>query len=185
MNPTAKGVLAVVLIALCSPVTAQTGRTTNQMDTTNEKPLLARVAELENKAALRELVDTFSILADKKETDAQTRLFSRDATVETLREGKVVSSLKGTQQIGDAFARFLKNFDTVYHMNGQHNVTITGDRANGTLYCLVYLFRTENGKRLRTTMGATYKDEYTREAGKWLIARRTSRFEFTVNDEVP
>jgi len=177
-------VLAVVLIGLCSPVISQTARTANPMEATNEKPLLSREVELENKAALRDLVDTFSILADKKDTEAQTRLFTKKATVETLREGKVVSSLKGTQQIGDAFANFLKNFDTVYHMNGQHSVTITGDRANGTLYCLVYLFRTEDGKRFRTTMGATYKDEYTREGGKWLIARRTSTFEFQMDDEV-
>jgi hypothetical protein len=41
-----------------------------------------RIEELENVRALRELVDNFSILADKKEVWKQTELFTKDATVE-------------------------------------------------------------------------------------------------------
>ncbi|MDQ0970208.1 hypothetical protein QFZ31_000086 [Neobacillus niacini] len=39
-----------------------------------------RIEELENVRALRELVDNFSILADKKEVWKQTELFTKDAT---------------------------------------------------------------------------------------------------------
>ncbi|MGG4201813.1 hypothetical protein [Peribacillus frigoritolerans] len=55
-----------------------------------------RIEELENVRDLRELVDNFSILADKKEVWKQTELFTKDATVESYANGALVSSLKGT-----------------------------------------------------------------------------------------
>jgi|SRR5215216_7041660 hypothetical protein len=134
--------------------------------------------EIEDKIQLRELVDTFSILADKKEVRKQTELFTENATVETYRNGALVSKLRGRKEIGNAFENFLKNFDIVYHFNGQHLVSIQGNQATGTLYCLTYLFGQENGKRVKTSIGVRYNDEYVRENGKWLISKRTSFFEW-------
>ena len=135
-----------------------------------------RINELENVRALRELVDNFSILADKKEVQKQTLLFTKDATVDSYVNGALVSSLKGTKEMGDAFEHFLKNFETVYHFNGQHVVSIEGNKANGTLYCLVDLISSENGKKIKNTTGVRYSDEYVYENGQWLIAKRTSTF---------
>ena len=79
----------------------------------------------------------------------------------------------------------MKNFEVVYHTNGQQTVTIAGDKASGTSYCLVVLIGTENarpddpvgrGKKMKTTMGVYYYDQYVRENGKWLIAKRQSTF---------
>jgi hypothetical protein len=64
----------------------------------------------------------------------------------------------------------------VYHINGQQTVELNGDRATGTSYCLVVLVRTQNGKKLRTTGGVSYHDEYARDGSEWLIARRVSHF---------
>jgi hypothetical protein len=125
---------------------------------------------------LRELVDTFSIWADRKEARKQTSLFTKDATVESIVDGKVVSSLKGREEIGTAFENFLKNFDTVYHFNGQHSVSISGNKAEGTLYCLVDLISTQDGKKINNKSGVRYEDEYVFENGRWLIAKRTSTF---------
>ena len=135
-----------------------------------------RIEELENVRALRELVDNFSILADVKEVWKQTELFTKDATVESYVNGKLTSSLKGTQEIGNAFERFLANFETVYHSNGQHVVSINGNKAEGTLYCRVDLISSENGKKVNNASGVSYKDEYVYENGQWLIAKRTSTF---------
>lgn len=57
-----------------------------------------RIEELENVRALRELVDTFSLLADQKEVWKQTELFTKDATVDSYANGTLVSSLKGTEK---------------------------------------------------------------------------------------
>ena len=138
------------------------------------------MTEIEAKLALRELVDTFSILADQKAARAQTDLFTEDATVTTYSGGESVSELRGREQIGDAFERFLSGFETVYHMNGQHVVELDGDTATGTLYCLVYLFDTAGGQR---TIGVRYQDEYALVGGRWLIASRTSYFDWQTVEE--
>lgn len=121
---------------------------TNTNDAANNTGLHERINELENVRALRELVDHFSILADKKEVQKQTLLFTENATVETYVNGQVVSSLKGIKEIGDGFENFLKNFETVYHFNGQHTVSIKENTAEGTLYCLVDLIGSEDGKEI-------------------------------------
>ncbi|SHT46203.1 Uncharacterised protein [Mycobacteroides abscessus subsp. abscessus] len=143
-----------------------------------------RIEELENVRTLKELVDTFSILADKKEVWKQTELLTKDATVESYANGALVSSLKGTKQIGEAFEGFLANFETVYHINGQHVVEINGDKAEGTLYCRVDLITSENGKKINNASAVSYQDEYVYENGKWLIAKRTSNFVWNDRQEL-
>jgi ketosteroid isomerase-like protein len=146
--------------------------------TMNDDDLGRRLGELEDRAALKALVDTFSILADQKDVQAQTRLFTEDATTETYRGGARVSELRGRAAMGAAFGAFLANFQTVHHFNGQQTVTIDGDRATGTSYCLVTLIGDEDGGRMHTTIGVVYNDEYVRENGRWLIARRRSVFDW-------
>ncbi|MDP4098770.1 nuclear transport factor 2 family protein [Paenibacillus sp. P96] len=111
-----------------------------------------------------------------KDIRKQVLLFTADATVESYLSDQLVSSLKGTKEMGDAFEAFLSNFETVYHFNGQHQVSINGNKAEGTLYCLVDLISVEDDKKMKTTSGVYYRDEYVCENGKWLIAKRTSTF---------
>lgn len=139
------------------------------------------VQQISDKLALKELVDVFSNLADTKEVAAQVELFTEDATVDSYRDGKLVSSLKGRQELAERFGAFLSLFEVVYHMNGQQIVEIDGDKASGVCYCQVVLIRTENGKKTMSTQGVRYKDEYVRVNGKWLISKRTSDFVWTDN----
>ncbi|WP_245372326.1 nuclear transport factor 2 family protein [Rhizobium leguminosarum] len=86
--------------------------------------------------------------------------------------------------MGDAFAGYLANFETVYHINGQQTVELNGDTATGTAYCLVVLIADEAGKKIKNTSGVTYHDEYVRRDGKWLIAKRTSNFAWRDRQEL-
>ncbi len=142
----------------------------------NMKELTIRITEIENRMAIKNLVDTFSILADQKETEKQKSLFTEDATSETYINGQVVSTLKGRKQIGDAFANFLHNFETVYHINGQQTLTLEGTRASGISYCAVTLIGTENGKKMKTSIGVYYHDDFVLEGNHWLIAHRKATF---------
>jgi hypothetical protein len=146
---------------------------------TNKKKMEADKSELEDKIALKNLVDTFSVLADVKDVKTQVLLFTENASVESFRDGKSISVLAGRKQIGDAFSYFLSQFEVVYHLNGQQTLTLQGDKASGIAYCLVTLIGTENGKKMKTTMGVIYHDEYVRENGKWLISKRASNFTWT------
>jgi hypothetical protein len=62
--------------------------------TTNDT-LAQRVQRLEDSAALKRLVDTFSNLADQKDVQKQVLLFTEDATVESITDRKPSSALKG------------------------------------------------------------------------------------------
>lgn len=156
-----------------------------QAQTMTESTLTQRLQHIEDRAALKTLVDTFSNLADTKSVDAQLLLFTEDATVDSWSEVKQVSSFTGRKQIGEAFSGYLALFDTVYHMNGQQTVEIDGDRATGTSYCLVVLIGKDGDKRYRNTAGVIYQDEYVRRDGHWLIAKRISNFTWRSHDEVP
>ena len=144
----------------------------------NENDLNKRIREMEDRIALKELVDTFSILADKKDVRAQTQLFTANAILETYRKDVLVTKLTGRKEMEDAFGAFLKNFETVYHFNGQQTVTLDGDRASGVSYCMVTLIGVEGGKKMKTSIGVYYRDEYVRENNRWLIAKRTSVFDW-------
>ena len=150
----------------------------------NNDDLARRITAIEDKMALKELVDTFSNLADQKDTDKQTLLFTENGIVETLVNGQPAGALEGRKQIGDTFGSFLKNFEVVYHSNGQQTVTLNGDKATGTSYCFVVLIGNENGKRMKTSMGVYYYDQFVREGGRWLIAKRQSTFAWRDHSEV-
>ena len=170
-----KLILAVTL--LCAPMAsdAQAAR---------DGELGRRIQRLEDRAALKTLVDSFSILADRKDVRSQTLLFTEDATVESHSEGRPASSLRGRRQIGDAFGAYLANFETVYHLNGQQTIELRGDRATGTSYCFVVLIGTENGRKIRNTAGVIYSDEYIRRGDAWLFAKRVSRFTWRDREEM-
>lgn len=167
---------ALVLFLLVSPTQA----TPMQQET-----IEARIQRIADKSALKELVDTFSNLADIKDVKTQVLLFTPDATVESYSGGKLSSSLKGRDELAERFGAFLDMFNTVYHINGQQVVDITGDSAIGTAYSQVVLIRSENGKEIRRTSGVRYEDEYLRVDGKWLINKRISHFMWNALDEAP
>ncbi|GAA3951247.1 nuclear transport factor 2 family protein [Chitinophaga oryziterrae] len=142
------------------------------------------IKALEDITSLKELVDMISILADKKDVHTQAQLFSENATSETFVGDTAILKLKGRKEMEEAFRDFLKDFDTVYHLNGQQTVTINGDNATGTSYCLVTLIGTENGKKMKTTIGVIYHDDFVRENNRWLIARRIGNFDWQEKREV-
>ena len=75
--------------------------------------------EIKDRIALKELVGTFSNLADTKEVHARVQLFTPTATSETFVNVASVSRLTGRYQLEKASGAFLANFETVYHFNGQ------------------------------------------------------------------
>jgi len=135
-----------------------------------------RLAAIEDKMAIKYVVDEFSNLADTKEIDKQVMLFTEDGEVVSISDGKPSTPLKGRKQLQQAFSAFLSNFHTVYHQNGQQTIDLQGDKAEATSYCRVILVGKQNGKESKTTMYTVYKDSFVKENGKWLIKHRTSNF---------
>lgn len=151
-----------------------------------EAPSLERrIAIIEDKIAIKQVVDVFSNLADTKEIDKQVLLFTEDGVVESISYGKPGASLKGRKQLNEAFTAYLSNFHTVYHQNGQQTIDeLTETAAKTTSYCRVILVGKRDGKGMKTTMYVIYKDSFVKQNGQWLIKHRTSNFARTEVEEV-
>ena len=137
------------------------------------------IQEIADRMALKNLVDTFSNLADTKGIDKQVQLFTENAEVISYQGDKQTSHLKGRKELAERFKTFLDQFTTVYHINGQQTVKINGNKATGIAYAQVVLVSEKNGKKTMRTQGVRYNDEYERKNGKWLISRRISHFEWS------
>jgi hypothetical protein len=157
---------------------------TTNAQATHDRAVSQRIQILEDRVALKNLVDTFSVLADLKDMEKQTLLFTEDAKVDSYSEGKMVSSLAGRKQIGEVFGAYLAKFETVYHLSGQQTVQLHGDKATGISYCSVVLIGMEDGKKIKNTAGVTYDDEYVRRGSEWLIAKRVSHFTWRDREEM-
>lgn len=148
------------------------------------KSIEQRIQELEDRAALKNLVDTFSILADTKEAELQATLFTEDASVKNYMNGKFQQELKGRKQIGDVFGRFLATQETVYHLNGQQTLTLDGDKVTGVCYCQVAMIAIVDGKKMITEQGVRYNDEYQKIDGRWYIKNRIANFMWSETREM-
>lgn len=136
-----------------------------------------RIARMEDRMAIKHVVDVFSNLADVKQIDKQVLLFTEDAVVTSYSAGTLVSELKGRAQLLATFSGFLAGFDVVYHQNGQQTIDeLTDSTAKATSYCHVILVGMQDGKRMKTTMHTIYSDQFVKRDGVWLIAKRRSDF---------
>lgn len=136
------------------------------------------IHELADRMAIKELIDRISMLGDKKDFESQVQLFSEDAVSETIAEGQTILRIAGRKEMAQAFTKFLRGMETVYHFNGQQVIAINGDNAKGTSYCFITLIGNEDGKKIKNTIGATYEDDYIRVNKQWLVAKRVGRFEW-------
>ena len=146
--------------------------------------LEAEVQTLRDINEIKLLQERFCNLADVKDAAAQMDLFTEDARL-ILNFGGQTMNLEGTEQIFGAFDNTLSNTDILYHMGGQGTIEVNGDTATGVAYCRVVLIDTEDGVTSHTDEGVRYTDEYVRQDGKWLIAKRTSDFLFVDNTQAP
>lgn len=166
--------LAILMAASCT--------STSEMRT-----LQARINALENRQQLKALVDTFSVLADVKDTDTQGLLFTENGIMKTMQNGVEVFRVDGRNSIVKACADYLALFETVYHSNGQQTVELIDDEnAKGVSYCYVVLIgkNPQSGKTERLTEGFRYHDTYTKKSGKWQISVRESEVLWAKTDTV-
>lgn len=128
---------------------------------------------------LKELADTFSNLADVKDAVGQGELFLQDGTLEfQIGFDGEINNIVGREALVQAFAATINPCKAVYHINGQHNVTLNDDctEAEGTAYCEATLVNEEDGKDVITTNYVRYADLYVKVDGKWYIKRRRTTF---------
>lgn len=131
------------------------------------------------KSKIKELVDTFSNLADEKKIPEQMFLFTPETVVKVYIGENLVFDILGTKQLEEVFTGFTANVKRSYHINGQQVVNVEGNSATGISYCLVQLITEENGKEIITQHSVRYNDTFVLDNGTWLIKERISNFMIT------
>ena len=131
------------------------------------------------KSKIKELVDTFSNLADEKKIPEQMFLFTPETVVKVYIGENLVFDILGTKQLEEVFTSFTANVKRSYHINGQQVVNVEGNSATGISYCLVQLITEENGKEIITQHSVRYNDTFVLNNGTWLIKERISHFMIT------
>ena len=139
---------------------------------TEQHSLAARIDRLEAKDAIRALVTAYAIACDEHDMPRLLGLFAEDACLDSPNGAMVANGRDG---IEDMFIRTFKIRGPSYHWT--HDVTVEidpndPDRASGLVLC--HAETCPNG--VVSIAALRYQDEYRREAGQWLFAKRVITF---------
>ena len=128
------------------------------------------------KEELRNLIDAYATLGDKKRISEQMGLFIPDATYKVYMNGIVVANTSGTETLEKEFSGHASQVKTYFTLNGQHIVEINGDSATGVSFSQIKMIREADGKDNITDYSVRYEDKYVLQNGKWLIKERIAYF---------
>lgn len=143
------------------------------MDT---KKLEERLLSVEDKFALKELVDSYLTAADKRDSEGMASYFTENGTLTSImKEGTI--ELTGRKGIAEGFTKILAPLSKAYHFNGQFVTHISGAAAKGISYCFVILAGTKENQHYTRKIWAKYIDHYIRVNGQWLIESRLATVE--------
>src|SRR5258705_5940113 len=99
-----------------------------------------RLQQLEDRIAIRELIDEYAFCADTGDAQGQMSIFTEDINFEVYMDEKltvptqVVSGRKNLLPVFDALNQYLSTM----HFNGQSTIKVEGNRATATTYCRAY-----------------------------------------------
>ncbi|MBU3202409.1 nuclear transport factor 2 family protein [Clostridium estertheticum] len=133
--------------------------------------------EMQEKLEIQELVNRFANLADEKDAKSQGDLFLENGMLEFQMgfDGEI-QNIIGREELVKAFAATINPCIAVYHINGQHIITLNGDEATGTAYCQATLVNDVDGKKIVTVNDVRYSDIYKKVDGKWYLEKRRTTF---------
>ena len=160
------------------------GMTTVSAQNTS-KTLEQRVTELEDREAIRRVIDEFNTTADVKDMKTQGDLFTEDAVL-NQHFGDQVNVIKGREAIRKAFGDYLATVELTYHLSGQMLVDMIDEtHATCESYGFVTQIFTRDGKRTLMQGGGRYVDEMLKIDGKWYINVRHQYAGFGDSHELP
>lgn len=128
-------------------------------------------------AAIRRLVDAYSIAMDDADVAVLPELFTADGKLEVYAPGKPepVGTFRGRSPDGAcAIARLMQRiYRSTMHSITTHGASVAGDRAQATTYCIAYHVVDDGGVE---ATGVRYADELHRTADGWRFGvRRATR----------
>ena len=130
--------------------------------------------ELEDRIAIRELIDAYPICADTRDIQGHMALFTEDTNFEVYMDEKIpepTQVVKGRKNLFPVFDD-LNQYVSTMHLNGQSIINVDGNRATATTYCRAYHLKLPDGAQKLMIAGIRYYDTMVKQGDTWLFAER-------------
>lgn len=135
--------------------------------------------ELEDRIALKDLVDRYAIESDKNNQDYYREIFLPDVKLKVYFGDTLGMDI---HDVEDMIVRY-KAFGTAkasFHQNGQQVIDFEDKtHATGICYAIATLVNEEDGKDKLSYHTVRYYDKYIKKDGRWWIAEREQYFVYT------
>ena len=142
-----------------------------------------KLQQLEDRIAIRELIDQYTYCADTRDAQGQMALFTIDTNFEVFMDSKSSAPTQVINNRQDLFPVFdnLNTYLATMHFNGQSTIKLDGDRASGITYCRAYHLNIQDGVQKLMIAGIRYYDIMVKQDGKWLFAERKLKVSWIEN----
>ena len=133
-----------------------------------------RLQELEDRIAIRELIDQYTYTADTRNAEGQMAIFTEDTNFEVYMDERIATPTQvvtGRENLRPVFDDLNQYFSTM-HFNGQSSVKLNGDKATGITYCRAYHLKILDGVQKLMIAGIRYYDTMVKQNGVWLFSER-------------
>ena len=133
-----------------------------------------RLQQLEDRIAIRELIDAYAFCADTRNNEGQMALFTDDTNFEVYMDEKAPTPTQVVIGRKNLFPVFddLNQYLSTMHFNGQSTITMEGERAASITYCRAYHLKVQEGVQKLMIAGIRYFDTMVKQDGAWLFAER-------------
>jgi len=133
-----------------------------------------RLQELEDRIAIRELIDQYTYCADTRDAEGQMAIFTEDTNFEVYMDEKIPTPTQVVTGRKNLFPVFndLNQYLSTMHFNGQSTVKLDGDKATGVTYCRAYHLKVIDGAQKLMIAGIRYYDAMVKQGGVWLFSER-------------
>jgi hypothetical protein len=132
------------------------------------------IQQLQDRIAIRELIDAYSYCADTRNIEGHIALFEVDTNFEVYMDEKNPEPTQVVKGNNNLFPIFndLNQYDSTMHLNGQCTIEINGDHATALTYCRAYHLKLQDGAQKLMVAGIRYYDTVVKQNGRWLFAQR-------------
>ncbi len=140
------------------------------MNATSGVALETRLAELEDKLAITDLLYQYATGLDSRDWDLLRECFTEDGVADFLEFGGVN---EGQDAIVELCSGVLSGLDSSQHLIGNPRVTVDGDRAEAVCYFQAQHVFVSPAGGSTYLVGGRYEDRLRRCADGWRIEHRT------------
>ena len=127
-----------------------------------------RLEQLEDRIAIRELIDAYAFCADTRNIQGHMALFTEDTNFEVYMDEKKPTPTQVVTGRKNLFPVFddLNQYVSTMHFNGQSTIKVDGERATAITYCRAYHLKVTDGAQKLMIAGIRYYDIMVKQIGR-------------------